>query len=292
MDGVFKKSVLGFKQSQVLTYIEQLNKENEALTADLMGKISSMEGQNTALLAENTQIKSQLAKLDEELYDSKQLQSQLSDRLVVLTNQLNEQKAKLFQSKSDNVKIQSDNELLTREVELYKEKLSVYEEKEQQISNALIDAKQMAKQLVEEGRRSGEAERVRILNSINGLELELGDFSRDLAVVRDEICTITENFLNQLDQLGSTVQVYQSQLGVLSKKVQREIDIDSRIERDPVTAKPLVEPAPVQQAERITAEEAPVQQEMPKVRPTLQQTKKSAPASTLIRSIQKLLNNL
>jgi len=283
--------VLGFNQSQVLTYIEQLNKENEALTADLMGKISSMESENSSLIAENTHIKSQLAKLDEELTDSKQLQSQLSDRLVVLTTQLNEQKAKLFQSRSDNVKIQSENELLTREVELYKEKLSVYEEKELQISNALIDAKQMAKNLVEEGRRAGEFERTRILTSINGLELELGDFSRDLSQIRDEISTITDQFLNQLDQLGSTVQVYQSQLGVLSKKVQHQISLDSHAaEEAEKQPEKLQQSADPEEKPELTTDAPKVQ--APKVRPTVQPARKNTAASSLIKSIQKLLGNI
>lgn len=295
MDGVFKKSLLGFEKTQVLTYIEQLNKENEALTADLMGKISAMEGQNEALSAENTRIRTQLNKLDEELTDSKQLQQQLSDRLVVLTNQLNEQKAKLFQAKSDNVRLGSDNDILSREVELYKEKLSVYEAKESQISEALVDAKQMAKQLVEEGRRAGESERNRILSSINGLELELGDFSRDLAAIKDEICDITQLFLDQLNQLGSTVQVYRSQLGTLSHKVQTQIDMDARTDIDCLLkkAEKKAAPAPQEEAQPVqpVQQSAPSQPSPQKVN-VVQAKKSSVPVSNLMRSIQKLLNNM
>ena len=296
MDGVFKKSLLGFEKTQVLTYIEQLNKENEALTADLMGKISAMEGQNEALSAENTRIRTQLNKLDEELTDSKQLQQQLSDRLVVLTGQLNEQKAKLFQAKSDNVRLGSDNDILSREIELYKEKLSVYEAKESQISEALVDAKQMAKQLVEEGRRAGESERNRILSSINGLELELGDFSRDLVTMKDEICDITQLFLDQLNQLGSTVQVYRSQLGTLSHKVQTQIDMDARTDIDCLLKKAEKKAAPQQQQKPVEPVQPVQEQKAPQANPqkvnVVQAKKSSVPVSNLMRSIQKLLNNM
>ena len=296
MDGVFKKSLLGFEKTQVLTYIEQLNKENEALTADLMGKISAMEGQNEALSAENTRIRTQLNKLDEELTDSKQLQQQLSDRLVVLTGQLNEQKAKLFQAKSDNVRLGSDNDILSREIELYKEKLSVYEAKESQISEALVDAKQMAKQLVEEGRRAGESERNRILSSISGLELELGDFSRDLATMKDEICDITQLFLDQLNQLGSTVQVYRSQLGTLSHKVQTQIDMDARTDIDCLLKKAEKKAAPQQEQKPAESVQPVQEQKAPQANPqkvnVVQAKKSSVPVSNLMRSIQKLLNNM
>lgn len=303
MDGVFKKAVLGFHQAQVLTYIEQLNQENEQMSKSLLSQIEQLEGDNAALQEENLQIKSKIEQLDLALDESKQLQSQLGDRIVLLTTQINEQKSKLFQSKSETLKAQADSQLLNEELGLYKQKLQSYEDKEFQISTALIDAKTMAKKLVEDGRKSGEAERTRILGSLTGLGMDLDGFSGELVQMSSAISQINANFMEQIRFMSDTVEIYKSQLGTLCTKVSGQISKDNATYQaaTAVPAPPKVlSAAPAPPKEEAELPPAPIKEKVADFQPT-QPIKPPAhavykavddrqtPASSLMKSIQKLL---
>ena len=245
MDVGFKKSVIGFDKKQVLDYIEQLNRENQQMSNDLMDQISQIEGERDQLQQENSEIKAKLTQLDEGLQQSKELQKQLSDKVVMLNAQINDQRQKLVESKVETQQAKNENNILTEQVRQYQQQLKEYEDREFEISTALIDARAMAKNLVAQGRSQGEQERVRILESLSGLGMDLNQLSADILKVSGEVKSTTDALMDKLSMMNDTVQIYRSQLANLSGKIGEDKKRDERLYQAQEQSQPPKQEAPV-----------------------------------------------
>lgn len=276
MDGQFRSAVMGFHKKDVITYLEKLNDQNDAMKAQLLERIDALDGEKQQLVEENAVIHDRLTSLDDMLTQQKQKTKELGDKVILLSSQVNQQRDKLGQQDRDLQQVQGERDELTAMVHQYEDKLKDYEEKEFEISTALVDAKIMAGNLVRQGREQAEQQRRQILAGIEMLGGEMLSFQQELGQISQTVSDTASELQRRLDAMGDTIQLYRDRLQQL----------------DAATA-PLPESAP--------APAAAPQPNRENVRPAAPyggqvrhnrmytSVKKQPPASGLLRSIGRML---
>ena len=214
----FRKQALGFHKADVIDYIYALNSEKEKLEKESGERIEALETENSALTSERDALKAEREALDEQV---QKLKAELADANISksrLYEENNEKRRMLLDNEREfNIKNEQISKLI-RENEDYAEKCAKYAEIAKDVGKTIMEAKQMAENIVEKANK--EAEEIRqntektaqdILREISGANMEIDNLKRNLAdmnrVCENGIKTVELNLQSMSEAVLDTAKL-------------------------------------------------------------------------------------
>ena len=182
----FRKQAFGFHKADVIDYIYALTSEKEKLEKEPGEQIAALTEERDALTSERDALKSEKEALEEQV---QKLKAELADAEI--------SKSRLFEENNEKSRMLLDNERefnikneqiskLIAENEDYAEKCAKYAEIAKDVGKTIMEAKQMAEDIV--AKANGEAEEIR-----RNTERTVSDILREVSLATVEIDTLKRN---------------------------------------------------------------------------------------------------
>lgn len=214
----FRKQALGFHKADVIDYIYALTSEKEKIEKETSEKIEALEAENTSLTSERDALKAEKEALEEQV---QKLKAELADANISksrLYEENNEKRRMLLDNEREfNIKNEQISKLI-RENEEYAEKCAEYAEIAKDVGKTIMEAKQMAENIV--AKANDEAEEIRkntektvqdILREVAGANMEIDNLKRNLAdmnrVCENRIKTVELNLNSMADAVSDIAKV-------------------------------------------------------------------------------------
>ncbi|MBE6789332.1 MAG: hypothetical protein E7539_06685 [Ruminococcaceae bacterium] len=180
MQEIFRTQAFGFNKKDVIDYIFEITTQKENLEREAEEQISALSAEKEKLSIENTALIEANRLLEEQLHA---LKAELADA--------NMQKSRLFEEINENRRLLLDNERelnikneqiskLIAENEDYAEKCEKYAEIAKDVGKTIMEAKQMASDIVDKAKN--EANEIRIAT-----EKAVNDSMQEIEASKDEI---------------------------------------------------------------------------------------------------------
>lgn len=209
----FRKQALGFHKADVIDYIYALTSEKEKNEKESAEQIEALSNEKTALTEERDALKTEKEALEEQV---QKLKAELADANISksrLYEENNEKRRMLLDNEREfNIKNEQISKLIA-ENEDYAEKCAKYADIAKDVGKTIMEAKQMAEDIV--ARAKGEAEAIRkntektvaeILREISGANTELDTLKRNLSdlsrVCENRIKTVELNLKSMAESVS------------------------------------------------------------------------------------------
>ena len=198
---IFKTTAFGgFQKAAVLSYIDQLNTDNQKLKAELDVKVAALEAQ-VAQLKEQIPSEEEKAAAEEA---SKQ-QQQKSRELTELTDRLNleiaRQQKRLAEKEEEGrqrkFQFQAETNLF---------KAQKYDEVAMKVGTLVVDAKQQAERIVEQAREEAQAITREKEERLEKMNEDFLQFKQNVEQLRGELRETLELLDGKLEKLGVSPQ--------------------------------------------------------------------------------------
>lgn len=229
----FRKQALGFHKADVIDYIYALTSEKEKIEKETSEKIESLETENAALTSERDTLKTEKEALEEQV---QKLKAELADANISksrLYEENNEKRRMLLDNEREfNIKNEQISKLIA-ENEDYAEKCAKYAEIAKDVGKTIMEAKQMAEDIV--ARANGEAEEIRkntektvadILRETAGANMEIDNLKRNLSdmnrVCENRIKTVELNLKTMTEAISDIAKVEVKAEQPMSEKAETE----------------------------------------------------------------------
>ena len=213
----FRSQAFGFNKKDVVDYIFNLNNEKEKLEMESSAEIKELSAENERLTSENLTLASEKERLEEEV---QKLRAEVADADIHksrLFEEINETRRMLLDNEREfNIKNEQISKLIA-ENEDYAEKCEKYAEISRDVGKTIMEAKQMAMDIVERAKK--EAEEIRkateksaaeTLRELSGANTELETLKRNLAdmtrVCENRIKTVEINLASMSDSVSAFVK--------------------------------------------------------------------------------------
>lgn len=214
----FRKQALGFHKADVIDYIYALTSEKEKIEKETSEKIEALTSENDALICERDDLKNEKEVLEEQV---QKLKAELADANISksrLYEENNEKRRMLLDNEREfNIKNEQISKLIA-ENEDYAEKCAKYAEIAKDVGKTIMEAKQMADDIVSKAK--GEAEEIRkntektaqdILREVAGANMEIDNLKRNLAdmnrVCENRIKTVELNLQSMSEAVSEIANV-------------------------------------------------------------------------------------
>ncbi len=203
---IFKTSAFGgFQKAAVLSYIDQLNRDNQKLKTELDEKVAALE-------AQVTELKEQLPTEEEKAAAEEQAKQQRekSQELTELNDRLNLEIArqrKLLADKDEEIKQlaeQARKFQFQAETNLFK--AQKYDEVAMKVGTLVVDAKQQAEYIVEQAKEEARAITREKEERLEKMNEDFLQFKQNVEQLRGELRETLELLDVKLEKLGVAPQ--------------------------------------------------------------------------------------
>lgn len=203
---IFKTSAFGgFQKAAVLSYIDQLNADNQKLKAELDEKVAALE-------AQVVELKEQLPTEEEKAAaeEASKQQQQKTQELTELTDRLNLEIArqqKLLAEKDEEIQKlgeQARKSQFQAETNLFK--AQKYDEVAMKVGTLVVDAKQQAEKIIEQAREEAHAITREKEERLEKMNEDFLQFKQNVEQLRAELRETLELLDGKLEKLGVTPQ--------------------------------------------------------------------------------------
>lgn len=213
---IFKTSLSGFNKREVLDYIDELTRSSKAAVTDLEKKMEDMQRENASYLQQQEEHLRQLNEMTQELQEKSSKESELNAMLSSLNEELQKQQGILREKEMVIAGQENRIQQLRQRSEALEEKNRKYDEAAGQIGQAILDAKAIAKKIVEQANDRAGLVSEKAKETVGYIFSDITAFQGEMDVlkksVRDTFLSINEQIDHAQQGIDEVAKKYEAMI--------------------------------------------------------------------------------
>lgn len=213
---IFKTSLSGFNKREVLDYIDELTRSSKAAVTDLEKKMEDMQRENAAYLQQQEDHLRQLNEMTQALQEKSSKETELNAMLSSLNEELHKQQGILREKEMVIAGQENRIQQLRQRSEALEEKNRKYDEAAGQIGQAILDAKAIAKKIVEDANDRAGLVSEKAKETVGYIFSDITAFQGEMDVlkksVRDTFLSINEQIDHAQQGIDEVAKKYEAMI--------------------------------------------------------------------------------